>query len=194
MTVPLFNLACWIIFLLYWFISAAAVKPIENTTGWFSGNWHRILLLLAFSFIVGFRPLASAGLPIGSWAVSLLPPSLLLNIVIVALLIGGLVVAITARRTLSANWSGQVAIMQDHELITSGLYGYVRNPIYTGILLMTLGTALAYGSLSALLGFVFFLFGIYLKLSAEERILIRHFGQKYTAYKQRTKVLIPFIW
>lgn len=119
---------------------------------------------------------------------------MLLNILITILLASGLVIAIAARRRLASNWSGQVAIQQGHELITRGLYGYVRYPIYAGILLIALGTGFSYDTLSAGIGFLIISIAVYLKLGDEERILSRHFGDEYLSYKQRTKALIPFLW
>ena len=194
MTIQLFILACWIIFALYWMLSASSVKPIEKTTGWLSGNWYTLLFLLGYAFIVGFRPLARLGVAIGFLGSRLIPASIPLNAVIVSLLSAGLIVAIAARRTLAGNWSSEVAIKAGHELITSGLYSYVRNPIYAGILIMALGTALSFGTASAAIGYLIVVLGVYLKYSDEERILVRHFGSQYTSYKEHTRALIPFLW
>jgi protein-S-isoprenylcysteine O-methyltransferase Ste14 len=95
---------------------------------------------------------------------------------------------------LSAGSTKPVDIKRDHKLITSGLYAHVCNPIYTGILLMDLGTVLFFGTWSALIGFLIILLAVHLKLSDEERILSRHFGAAYTSYKEQTKALIPFLW
>lgn len=103
-------------------------------------------------------------------------------------------VAITARRTLARNWSGAVALKEDHELITAGLYQYIRHPIYTGMLLMILGTALSFATLGACMGFLIILMGVLLKLKQEEALLTKHFAQDYLSYKKRTRTLIPFIW
>jgi len=194
MTILQFILVCWIIFMLSWILSAGSVKPIEKTSGWLSGNWYTLLFLLGFAFLMGIRPLGRLGIAVGPMGFSILPHSRLLNILTIVLLVGGLVIAIVARRTLASNWSGQVAIKQGHELVTTGLYSCVRNPIYTGILLMALGTALSLDTLSAGIGFLVITLAAYLKLSDEERILARHFGTEYSSYKQRTKALIPFLW
>jgi len=138
--------------------------------------------------------LARLGIHRDKLAILLLPHTLVLNILVVIFLIAGLVVAITARHTLAGNWSGAVAFKEDHELITTGLYQYVRHPIYTGMLLMILGTALSVATLGAAIGFLIILVGVLLKLRQEEALLTKHFAQDYLSYKNRTRTLIPFIW
>jgi len=194
MTIQQFVSACWTIFILYWFISAWSVKRIQETSGWLGGNWYPILYLIGVLFMVNFRFLARLGIPRDKLATLLLPHTLVLNIIVVILLIAGLVVAIAARHTLAGNWSGAVAFKEDHELITTGLYQYIRHPIYTGMLLMILGTALSLATLGACLGFFIILVGVLLKLRQEEALLTRHFVQDYLSYKKRTRTLIPFIW
>jgi protein-S-isoprenylcysteine O-methyltransferase Ste14 len=188
------TLACWIIFVLYWFMSARSVKPIQETRGWLGGNWYPILYLIGFLFMINVRFLGRLGIPTNKLAILLLPHTTVLNIIIVILLIAGLIIAIAARRTLARNWSGAVTLKEDHELITTGPYQYVRHPIYTGMLLMILGTALSVATLGACIGFFIIVVGILLKSRQEEALLTKHFVQGYLSYKKFTRTLIPFIW
>jgi protein-S-isoprenylcysteine O-methyltransferase Ste14 len=188
------TLACWIIFVLYWFMSARSVKPIQETRGWLGGNWYPILYLIVFLFMINVRFLDRLGIPTNKLAILLLPHTTVLNIIIVILLIAGLIIAIAARRTLARNWSGAVTLKEDHELITTGPYQYVRHPIYTGMLLMILGTALSVATLGACIGFFIIVVGILLKSRQEEALLTKHFVQGYLSYKKFTRTLIPFIW
>ena len=66
----------------------------------------------------------------------------------------GLAFAILARLYIGKNWSALIQVKEGHELIQSGPYAVVRHPIYSGLMLATLGTAIAYGELSGFLGFV----------------------------------------
>ena len=193
-TIQLIVSACWIIFLLYWLISAQSVKSIQKTRGPLGGNWYPIVILIGALFMGNFRFLARFSIPVGALAVLLIPHTIVVNVVVAILLIAGLVVALIARRTLAENWSAAVALKKDHELITTGLYHYVRHPIYTGMLLMVLGTALLLGTLGACIGFLIILLGIWLKLKEEEALLAEHFPGEYSSYKNRTRILIPFIW
>ncbi|HSA99150.1 MAG TPA: isoprenylcysteine carboxylmethyltransferase family protein [Anaerolineales bacterium] len=194
MTVQIVVFACWIVFLLYWPISAQSVKSIQKTRGPLGGNWYPIVILIGALFIGDFRFLARFGIPVHALAVLLIPHIIVINVVVVLLLVAGLVVAIIARRTLAGNWSAAVALKKDHELITTGLYQYVRHPIYTGMLLMVLGTALLLGTLGACIGFFIILLGVWLKLKEEEALLMETFTEEYSSYKNHTKILIPFLW
>ncbi len=193
-TVQQIVLAGWAVFLLYWFMSAGSAKPIRETRGWLAGNWYPILLLIGFLFMVNSKFLGRLGLPVPWLATLLVDPSMPVDAAVVVLVAAGLIVAIVARRTLAGNWSGAVAIKEDHELVTTGLYSHVRHPIYTGILCMTFGTALSFGSMSACIGFLAVAAAMVLKLSAEEKILAVHFSEEYPSYTRRTKALLPFVW
>jgi protein-S-isoprenylcysteine O-methyltransferase Ste14 len=97
------------------------------------------------------------------------------------------------RVTLGRNWSSDVTFKQDHELITRGPYRFVRHPIYTGLILMLLGSALASGSLGPIAGLAFGFFGIWVKLQQEEALMMRHFPSAHSEYKANCKALLPFI-
>ena len=186
-------ICCWVIFGLYWFISASSVKSTQETRGWLAGNWHGIFLLIGGLFLSNLPFLAKVGVSISSLTILLIPSSIVINVVIIVFAVTGLIVALIARRTLAGNWSRAVAFKEDHELITTGLYHYVRHPIYTGVLLMILATALSVGTLSAGIGFVIIVLGLWFKLRAEEELLTKHFPKEYLAYKDRTKALIPYV-
>ena len=186
-------ICCWVIFGLYWFISSSSVKSTQETRGWLAGNWHGIFLLIGGLFLSNLPFLAKVGVSISSLTILLIPSSIVINVVIIVFAVTGLIVAMIARRTLAGNWSRAVAFKEDHELITTGLYHYVRHPIYTGVLLMILATALSVGTLSAGIGFVIIVLGLWFKLRAEEEILTKHFPKEYSAYKDRTKALIPYV-
>jgi len=186
-------ICCWVIFGLYWFISSSSVKSTQETRGWLAGNWHGIFLLIGGLFLSNLPFLAKVGVVISSLTILLIPSSIVINVVIIVFAVTGLIVALMARRTLAGNWSRAVAFKEDHELITTGLYHYVRHPIYTGVLLMILATVLSVGTLSASIGFVIIVLGLWFKLRAEEEILTLHFPKEYSAYKDRTKALIPYV-
>ncbi len=187
-------LACWIILLVYWVVSARSVKPIQETRGWLAGNWNRILLAIGLMFAADFSFMRDFGFPVRLFATRLFPFNAAMYAASVVLMVGGLIVAVVARRTLAGNWSSAVALKKGHELITTGIYQYVRHPIYTGFGLMFVGTTLGTDTLGAAIGFLIVALGTWLKLKEEEALMAEHFPEQYPQYRMRTKRLIPFVW
>lgn len=112
------------------------------------------------------------------------------------LVILGFFQSISARKTLDSNWtdSFEYQIKKRHELITKGIYSYVRHPIYGGILIMINGALIVAGSYT----FIIFFLGMVLVLESyakrEENLLTKHFGKKYIEYKKTTKKFIPLVY
>jgi protein-S-isoprenylcysteine O-methyltransferase Ste14 len=104
-----------------------------------------------------------------------------------------LLVTIWSRRTLGGNWSSEVAFKQGHELVKTGPYRYARHPIYTGLLLMCLGTAVAVGQFHSWLGLLILCVGFWIKLRQEESLLLQHFPTEYPVYRKQVKALVPFV-
>jgi protein-S-isoprenylcysteine O-methyltransferase Ste14 len=105
----------------------------------------------------------------------------------------GALFAVWARLTLGSNWSGRPSLMAGHELVTSGPYALARHPIYTGLVLAALGTALAIGEWRSILGVVSIAFAFLAKIHDEERFMLRAFPEAYPRYRSRVKALIPGI-
>ena len=109
-----------------------------------------------------------------------------------ALFLLGLGLAVWARVYLGRNWGMPMSQKDDPELVTSGPYSRVRHPIYTGVILAMLGTAIAV-SLYWLVAVI--VLGAYFMYSAvvEERSMERQFPGSYPDYKRSTKMLVPFL-
>jgi protein-S-isoprenylcysteine O-methyltransferase Ste14 len=99
--------------------------------------------------------------------------------------------AIWARRHIGRNWSGQVTIRKEHELIRTGPYARIRHPIYTGILLALAGTALAIGEYRAILAFAVIAIGFIVKAKREESFLAMQFGPAFDEHRQQTGFFLP---
>jgi protein-S-isoprenylcysteine O-methyltransferase Ste14 len=99
-----------------------------------------------------------------------------------------------ARIHLGKLWSAVVAVKSDHAVIRSGPYGLTRHPIYTGILLAVLATAIFRDSPAAFLGFGLIVAGFVIKLRQEERLLIATLGPEYTRYQSEVAALVPRPW
>ena len=106
----------------------------------------------------------------------------------------GLIVAIWARISLGRNWSNYTTYKKDHELITKGSYKLIRHPIYSGAILMLIGTFIYYGALFILLILAIATIYVGWSIIQEEKIMTKLFGKKYTDYMKRTKKLIPWIY
>jgi protein-S-isoprenylcysteine O-methyltransferase Ste14 len=91
-------------------------------------------------------------------------------------------------------FSGLVAIQPGHTLVTSGIYGVIRNPSYLGLLLNTLGWALAFRSGVGVLLTVLTIPPLVARIRAEEWLLRSQFGDEYAAYCARTSRLLPGIY
>jgi protein-S-isoprenylcysteine O-methyltransferase Ste14 len=182
-------LACWIIFLLYWLVSWWSIKPTQEKS-WGIGRFRRVIIGLVIAFVL----LNNFGTSIPFFTISLIPRSTPLSVAGVILVITGLGIAIVARRTLAGNWSNAVDVKVDHELITTGIYRYARHPIYTGVLLMGLGTALSKGTMGIFILFLALLGFFWFKAREEEKLLTKYFPKEYPAYKKRVKALIPYVF
>jgi protein-S-isoprenylcysteine O-methyltransferase Ste14 len=95
---------------------------------------------------------------------------------------------------LGNRFSGLVAIQPGHTLVTSGVYGVIRNPSYLGLLLNSLGWALAFRSWIGVILTTATLVPLIARIDAEERLLRSQFGEKYAAYCARTSRLIPGLY
>ena len=112
----------------------------------------------------------------------------------VALFAIGGVIRIVPVFVLGRRFSGLVAIQRDHQLVTDGIYGMVRNPSYLGLLISLFGWALAFRSLAGLVLAGLFILPLIVRMRSEEALLARYFGADYEAYRARTWRLIPWVY
>jgi protein-S-isoprenylcysteine O-methyltransferase Ste14 len=95
---------------------------------------------------------------------------------------------------LGNRFSGLVAIQQGHRLVTTGIYGVIRNPSYLGMLVCTLGWVLTFRSGVGVALAACLVPPLVARMRAEERLLSAHFGSEYDAYRARTPRLIPGLY
>lgn len=95
---------------------------------------------------------------------------------------------------LGRRFSGLVAIQPGHTLVTSGPYSVVRHPSYLGLLVLSLGWALAFRSGVGVLLAVLTIPPLIARINAEEALLSSQFGSEYDAYRARTYRLIPGLY
>ena len=186
LTVSYIVTACWLIFIAYWVVAAVRVKQTVERESIGSAIRQRIPLTIGWLLMV-YRKFPS---PLNY---QLIPETDAVLITGTVVAVAGLLVAIWARHTLADNWSANVTFKQGHELIRTGPYRLVRHPIYTGILLMWLGTVINIGELRGFISLLLAIFAFWIKLLQEERLMLQHFPDQYPAYRQQVKALVPFV-
>ncbi|PPQ34842.1 methyltransferase family protein [Rhodopila globiformis] len=112
----------------------------------------------------------------------------------VALFAAGGAVRLWPVYVLGDRFSGLVAIQKGHRLVTGGIYGVIRHPSYLGMLVNSLGWALAFRSIFGVLLTAALLVPLHARIEAEERLLVSQFGTEYDAYRRRTSRLVPRLY
>jgi protein-S-isoprenylcysteine O-methyltransferase Ste14 len=184
----LFFPVVWLSFFLYWQVKALNAKTTQRLEPLAS----RILRL--FIFLVAIVLLSLTRIPLPWLYFEFWPAGLLPFWLGAAVTIAGLLFAVWARLHLGRNWSRSVTIKQGHELITTGPYTAVRHPIYTGILIGLLGTAIALSQVRGFIAFALFFFAFALKLRMEEQWMSSQFGETYANYAEHTAALVPYLF
>jgi protein-S-isoprenylcysteine O-methyltransferase Ste14 len=181
-----FIAVCWVVFFVVWFIAAwFAKRTVER-----SRTWARWIVWIVVIMLVGAR---SGWLPLAN-RVSLWRATPGLAVVAATVTAAGLSVALWARAVLGGNWSGAIVLKEHHELIDRGPYAFVRHPIYTGVLLMALGTVMFWGTRAGMIVFAMMVAGLIVKARGEELLLTKHFPEVYPHYRARVRArLIPFV-
>jgi hypothetical protein len=128
-------LVLWMIFGVYWGIAGLDSAPTRNSESWASTYFHQFLLCAAFLLLI---------LPVSRLNGWFLPQRLPFVVAVGATVQAGFfLLAVWARRHLGRNWSAEVRIATDHQLVRTGPYRLLRHPIYTAMLGMFLGTTIA---------------------------------------------------
>ena len=101
----------------------------------------------------------------------------------------------SAVRTLGKQWAMRARLIEGHQLITTGPFAYIRNPIYTGMLGMLIATGLAAEHWIALIpATVIFIVGMVIRIRTEEKLLSAEFGEQFEEYARRVPAVIPGIY
>jgi len=173
------------------FLSVFIIRPKRIRRAWIGGD-RRSLVGMALQMVAvgvvrgGVRP-AGVGLAPGGLGVGLGTCVLAAGLMAVSIWL-----ACAAVTALGEQWSLAARLIEGHELITSGPYALVRHPIYTAMLGMIVGSALAVSRWQDLVPAVaVFLLGTALRVHSEERLLAAEFGEAYRAYAHAVPALIP---
>jgi protein-S-isoprenylcysteine O-methyltransferase Ste14 len=179
--------AAWASFVLFWLVTAFSASRAVKRQSW--GSRMITLLWGALPYYLLF----TNQLRLGALGQRFVPNEAWLRVIGVALTYSGLGLAVWARIVLGKNWSAAVTIKVDHQLVQRGPYAIVRHPIYSGLVLALLGSALFIGEVRGLLAVALAFAGWLVKSRTEERFMLERFGAEYEHYQQRTRALVPFI-
>jgi len=176
--------AMWMAWIAYWWLASRGVKPVERRESAGSRLLHMVPLAIA-AWLLWARTVPGAlGERLFPWA----PWEFWLGALLTAI---GLLFTVWARLHLGRNWSGTVTIKREHEFVDTGPYALVRHPIYTGLLVAFIGSALARCEWRGILAVLLAWAALWKKLGLEERWMTERFGEKYVAYRHRVPALLP---
>ena len=175
----------WYVFAAYWAITALRVKPTKAR----EKSVDRLITVVVV--VAAYELLFARWLRIGPLGLRFVPQELWIAYPGIALTCVGTGISIWARHCLGEYWSARVTLKEGHQLIRSGPYAFVRHPIYTGMLVGCIGTALVVGEWRGILAVMLLLAAHSRKAMREERMLTQEFGEQYAAYRQSTGFLLP---
>ena len=183
----------WAVFGIFWFgaaelqhHSSSEVRPADKTSDSPATRLvHHTMLAAVFVLLL----VRQTG--IGVLGQRFLPGTAPFQIGGFAITVAGLALAVWARRHLAENWSSRVRIRVGHELIRTGPYAHLRHPIYSGVLLGVIGTAIGVGRWRALLSVVLILISYWIKARREEAVLAREFGDAWVEHCRQAGFLLP---
>jgi protein-S-isoprenylcysteine O-methyltransferase Ste14 len=171
----------WGAFWLYWLLAAFSMKKAR--VDWSRELPIRAVIVAAAILLSRLGAFRARGFHADAWEAGV-------GLLLFAL---ALAFAVWARVHIGRNWGTPMMQRDKPELVTSGPYRLVRHPIYSGILVAGIGTAIA---LSWLWLTAVALAGVYFLYSArvEERYMTGKFPEAYPVYKHSAKMLLPFIF
>jgi len=176
----------WLLFVVYWAVAAVGAKRNASSRLWRGGIGLRLVLILLIATVLRSPSLrdflaeaqrSTSHSDVFGWTG-------------VALCALGFGLAISARWYLGSNWGMPMSRKEQPELVTRGPYAFIRHPIYTGLILAMLGSAIGVNISWALM---LVPVGAYFIYSArrEEAVMLQQFPEQYAAYMARTGMLAP---
>jgi len=120
--------------------------------------------------------------------------NIVLQIVAVVLAVASIWLAVSAINELGKQWSLAARLTEGHKLITSGVYGIVRHPIYTAMFGIMVATGIIFSNWIAIpAAVVIFVIGTKIRTDLEEALLREAFGEEFTKWEAKVPALVPFI-
>ena len=187
MTTNAFTICSWLWcgFLIVWLIWSFSAKPTQHRED-ISSRLSYVVLTVAGCYLMFAKDVPRDWLRIKLFSDNLGTAALG-----IALTTAGIALAIWARAYLGSNWSGTVTVKVGHELVRTGPYRWVRHPIYSGLILAMLGTALARREVRGLIAVLLLYAGFKIKSKIEEQTMVATFGSQYSDYARETGAILP---
>jgi len=178
----------WLVLVIVWVVGALRTKRTVQSQSSASQLLYTAILLVGVYMIFATQ----SGIPwLDRQLFSVNIPIVLAGLLVVLI---GVAFSIWGRLILGSNWSNRVTVKENHTLVRTGPYRIVRHPIYSGILLGMLGSALQRGGIRCFVGVLICGLSFWLKTRAEERFMVQSFGEQYLHYRDKVKALAPFIF
>ena len=175
----------WLIWLVTWILAAGWSARVASHHDLGAESPSRVLTLAAIvMLLMSYWPVAWGVL----WTTS---PTIGWSMFLIVVL--GLAFTWTARLHLGPLWSSTSAPTEDHRIVDTGPYGIVRHPVYAGLLLAVIATAIERGRIESIAAALVLIAGVSLRAKLEERFLKRDLGDEaYSSYRRRVPMLVPF--
>jgi protein-S-isoprenylcysteine O-methyltransferase Ste14 len=175
----------WMAFFVVWMIWAFKTKATQTRESLGARFSHVVATVAAF------YAMFSGDVPLGWMHIRIIPREPWIEAAGIALTVAGMAFAIWARAYLGGNWSSSVTVKVEHQLIRTGPYRWVRHPIYSGIILAMIGTALNRRTVRGFVAVLLLWVGFTIKSRIEERFMAATFGPEYEEYKVSTGAMVP---
>ena len=175
----------WLVFVVYWLVKGLKTRQTRRKEPFASR--YGVMLILILGYVLIFSPRTAIGV-LGRRFLPATTDVALAGVIVTWL---GIALAIWARYHLGEFWSARVTIKEGHELIRTGPYARFRHPIYSGLSLATLGSAVAIGEWRCLLGVALVLIAYSIKAKREEGMLTEQFGEVFAEHRRHTGFLLP---
>ncbi len=175
----------WLVFVSYWVVSALKTRRTRKKEPF---AWRYGVM---FVEVLGFTLLFNGDADIGLLGHRIFPRIYALGIVSVVLVWAGIALAVWARWHLGEYWSGRITLKEGHKLIRTGPYARLRHPIYSGLDLAAIGSALAIDRWRCVVGVCVIILGFWIKAKREEALLAGQFGEEFQEHRRQTGFLLP---
>jgi protein-S-isoprenylcysteine O-methyltransferase Ste14 len=185
----------WVIFWIYWFAAiiydavSGKMKKAVRGQPFIAGRVQSLTLVVAIILVIANFP--QKYYPLG---VRFLPNSPAVLYTGLALSLLGIAFAIWAREHLGGNWSATVQLKKGHTLVMSGPYRIVRHPIYSGITLGIIGSAISIGNVAGIIAIICMAIFSLTRIADEEKLMHQAFGKEYEKYSGHVRAYIPGLW